>query len=40
MSSEAPKMNEIRDTLPMVNVKPNVIVMVFKRLLEPAMIVA
>ncbi|MET3430783.1 putative colanic acid biosynthesis UDP-glucose lipid carrier transferase [Herbaspirillum seropedicae] len=33
-------MNEIRDTLPMVNVKPNVIVMVFKRLLEPAMIVA
>lgn len=33
-------MNEIRDTLPMVNVKPNVIVMVFKRLLEPALIVA
>ncbi|MBV8623012.1 MAG: undecaprenyl-phosphate glucose phosphotransferase [Herbaspirillum sp.] len=33
-------MNEIRDTLPLVNVKPNVIVMVFKRLLEPAMIVA
>ncbi|WP_079215298.1 undecaprenyl-phosphate glucose phosphotransferase [Herbaspirillum robiniae] len=31
--------NEIRDTLPLVNVKPNVIVMVFKRLLEPALIV-
>ncbi|MBP0596903.1 undecaprenyl-phosphate glucose phosphotransferase [Herbaspirillum sp. LeCh32-8] len=32
--------NEIQDTLPLVNVKPNVIVMVFKRLLEPALIVS
>jgi putative colanic acid biosynthesis UDP-glucose lipid carrier transferase len=33
-------MSDLHDGLPLVNVKPNIITMVFKRFVEPALIVA
>ena len=40
MNSEAPKMSDLHDGLPLANVKANTITMVFKRFVEPALIVA